>query len=533
MTSMKKRNAVVMPLMGATALTVAGGAAAQDSPELVRQIEELRRSNEALAGKVARLEAERAGEDWLTEQRADEIRAIVSDVLADSDTRASLQSSGMTGGWNKDQGGFFLASPSGDFKLVVKGQEQVRWALDHRSSAGIAATNQSGGSPQSVPKEDVWGFENRRTKLAFTGFVVDPSWTYEVQLVFNRGPATLSTGSQSLSSGNIVGSIENIWVQKDFGNGLNLRAGQFKSPFLREELVSSTSQLAVERSLVNDVFSTKFSQGLQLEYGGRAGDPLKAQVFYGDGLRANASSVPTNTATNFASTAGGFAGGYTTPFNATSTNWAFAGRLEWLGAGQWKQFRDFNSFRGEDAGWMVGLGAMGQSIRPANEGAVPSSATQGMWGVTADLTIDFGGANLFAYGVYRGVDLTGPVAVRGGGTSDTIEQWGAVVQGGVFVSSEIELYARYEVGDTGTDKFRTVKPGVELDRDSIATVGLNWYFGGNKDVKWQTDVGYAFTPIGDFASSGADWLVDMSGSTGNGFTNDGQWVVRSQIQLLF
>lgn len=516
---------------GATTLSFAGGVVADDG-ELARQIADLKRANEALAAKVERLEASSNGDEWLTEQRADEIRGIVTDVLADADSRTSLQSAGATAGWNKDQGGFFIASPNGDFKLNIKGQIQFRWAYDHRSNDGITTTNQPGTGSQSIPKENVWGFENRRTKLAFTGFVIDPSWTYEIQPVFNRSPGSVTSGDQTFSSGNIVGSVENVWIQKTFDNGFNVRVGQFKSPFLREELVSSSAQLAVERTLVSDMFSTKFSQGIQFEYGGRTGDPLKAQFFYGDGLRANGTSVPTNTATSWANTAGGFAGGYTTPFNANLTNWAFAGRLEWLGAGNWRQFRDLNSFRGEEFGWMAGVGGMGQSIRPQNEGEVSDKTTKSMWGVTADLTMDFGGSNLFVYGVYRRVNLTGDVTTRDG-EADGMNQWGAVVQGGVFVSNEVELFARYEVGDTDTDQFRTVEPGVELALDSIVTAGFNYYIDGNKDVKWTTDFGYAFTPIGDFASSGADWLQDFSGSTGDGFTNDGQWVFRTQLQLLF
>lgn len=88
---------------------------------MARELAELKAANEALASKVARLEQGANGETWLTEQRATEIRSIVADVLADSSTRESLQSSGATAGWNKDQGGFFLASPSGDFKLNIKG----------------------------------------------------------------------------------------------------------------------------------------------------------------------------------------------------------------------------------------------------------------------------------------------------------------------------------------------------------------------------------------------------------------------------
>lgn len=167
-------------LAGATTLGLVGTVSALGGDDTAQQIAELRAANAALAAKVTRLEQAAGNENWLTEERANEIRAIVGDVLADAQSRDSLQSSGMTGGWNKDQGGFFLASPSGDFKLNIKGQVQVRWAYNQRDNEGLGAT---------ASKESAWGFENRRTKLTFTGFVLDPSWTYEVKPVFNRAPA--------------------------------------------------------------------------------------------------------------------------------------------------------------------------------------------------------------------------------------------------------------------------------------------------------------------------------------------------------
>ena len=85
----------------------------------------------------------------MTEQRSAEIRGIVQDVLADADTRTSLQSSGAMAGYNN---GFFLASPDGNFSLKVGGQVQIRWTMN---SAKEQNTD--------------WGFENRRTKLDFSG----------------------------------------------------------------------------------------------------------------------------------------------------------------------------------------------------------------------------------------------------------------------------------------------------------------------------------------------------------------------------
>ena len=49
---------------------------------------------------------------------ADEVRAIVSEMLADAETRSSLQSSSGNAGHD---GRFFLASPGGDFRRHVGG----------------------------------------------------------------------------------------------------------------------------------------------------------------------------------------------------------------------------------------------------------------------------------------------------------------------------------------------------------------------------------------------------------------------------
>ena len=61
-------------------------------------------SAEQMAARIAELEAKMAqftnGDTWLTEQRADEIRGLVQDVLADADTRASLLQSGTSAGYD-------------------------------------------------------------------------------------------------------------------------------------------------------------------------------------------------------------------------------------------------------------------------------------------------------------------------------------------------------------------------------------------------------------------------------------------------
>lgn len=487
---------------------------------LRRQNEALSAQNAAIAAKVSALEERVVADgDWLTEERAREIRAIVGDVLADSASRDSLSGDAATAGYDKSKG-FFLASADGNYTLGIKGDMQFRWAYNSRN---IGAATAAQGSPASSASPDTWGFEFRRVRLTFFGNVIDPSWTYEVKLAYNRN---------AVSSNN--GFLDDAFIGKDLGDGWSLRVGQFKPPFLREELVSAVAQLAVERSLVNDVFSAGRSQGLRLAW---QDEQFKVEGFYGDALRANATAPYAITSGGIgalnAGGALGVAASQNTGFNANQSDYAFAARAEWKPLGEWKQFRDMQSYRGEGQGFLLGLAGYAQQLEPvlSANGASPDVILS----ATADASIDFGGANIFAYGVYRNVSLQSPQSVRGGGSNDELNQWGAVIQGGYFVTDDIEAFARYEIGDSDDDQYRTqatslLASGQDL---SVVTVGMNWWLAGskNKQVKWTTDFGYSFEPVVDFAASGADYLPDYTASGGQ--TSDGQWVVRSQLQFMF
>lgn len=501
--------------------------AAQDArgtdDDLRRALEEikvLRQQNEALATKVGSLE-ERvlADGDWLTEERAREIRAVVTDVLADSAARESLAGDGATAGYDKSKG-FFLASADGNYTLSIKGDMQIRWAYNSRD---IGAATAAQGSPSNTTSDDAWGFELRRVRITFFGNVVDPTWTYELKIAFNRN---------AVSANNAF--VDEAFITKDLGGGWSLRAGQFKVPFLREELVTTTAQLAVERSLVNDFFSANKSQGLRLAW---QDDQFKVEGFYGDAIRAVGTSpygVTTGGAGPLnAGAAQGVLTSQNTNFNTNQTDYAFAARVEWKPTGDWKQFKDMQSYRGEGQGMLFGLAGYAEQVDAVS--GVGGATPDVILSATADASFDFGGANIFAYGVYRNVSLQSPQAVRGGGTSDEINQWGAVLQGGYFVADDVEMFARYEIGDSDDDQYRTqstalLASGQDL---SVLTVGMNWWLAGvkNKQVKWTTDFGYSFEPLVDFAASGANYLPDYTATGGE--TNDGQWVVRSQLQFMF
>src|SRR5436190_6072014 len=235
--------------MQKTALTLmlatlgTGAASAQNQPPSSNEdqtsvIQELRGMVNSLQQQVDELKAT-SNDNWLTQKRAEEIRGLVQDVLADADTRASLLETGATGGWDK---GFFIGSTDGNFRLNIGGQLQVRYVYDHRNDP-----------PASAPDENRSGFEVRRAKLILKGNVLDPSWQYDVQLAADR-----NTGDVQLEDAG--------WIRKDFGGGWKATLGQMKAPYMYEEILSSRYLFAVERSLLDSFFTAGTVQGLAGSY---------------------------------------------------------------------------------------------------------------------------------------------------------------------------------------------------------------------------------------------------------------------------
>jgi len=432
---------------------------------------------EALQTRVAQLEelvsqlSAREGEHWLTESRANEIRSLVQDVLADADSRASLLQGGPIAGWDK---GFKIGSPDGNFLLQLEGQIQARFVWDNRNNSS---------------DDDRWGFELRRTKIGFKGHVVDPSWKYNILGAFNRDTRSYLTGIEvdfdedevSTTSSSLTGpfELEDAYVEKVLNEQWYVRFGQFKMPFMQEELMSSRRQLVIERSLVSNAFSLVRSQGVEVGY---KGDLFRVRGMYSDGARSA-----------------------NTSFATYDTEWALTGRVDVLIAGDWKQFDDFTSWRGEEFALLVG-GAI--HYQDGEYGTTASETETLSW--TLDASAEFGGANLAAAVVGRSLDFAAP------GMTD-LDQIAFVLQSGFFVADDIEVYGRYEWGDDDM---------LGSDDLSLLTVGFNKYFSKHQ-LKWSTDIGFAFDSVeSTWATTGAGWQTDADGE-------DGQMVVRSQFQLLF
>ena len=422
--------------------------------------------NSELAAEVANLKAQIAemknsqGDAWLTEQRASEIRGIVTDVLADADTRSSLQGSGAGAGYN---GGFFMSSADGNYSMKLNVLEQVRWTFNNRNDAPTG-------------EDQTWGFENKRTRLTFGGNMVDSTWSYKVAYYFAYSNDVEFNGASPV--------LADAFVAKDMGGGLSFTVGQFKLPFSGEYGTDAGNLQFNDYSTISNAFADGYGQGLMLSY---SADAFRAAVAYVNSLdEVNA---------NWGS-------------GSPSDEFALTGRAEFKLSGTWDQFNNAMSFRGEEMGVLIGAGLNWADSNTDGEGDV--------FGATVDVTVDFGGANVMgAFYWDNNDDAAAPAGEN---------PWGFTLQGGVFVSDDVELVARYEYGDADT-AFAT-------NDFSTLTFGANWYLAQNT-AKLGFNFGYAFDGIGlwnseeaGFAASGNNWLDDAAGE-------DGQWMLQAQMSFSF
>lgn len=463
-------NKTVGLLAGTTALTLSGfcyGNTDEANTSALAQIAELK-------AELAAMKSQQ-GEEWLTEQRAADIRGIVQDVLADAETRTSLQSSGATAGYDN---GFFISSADGNFRLNINGLMQFRWIMN-------------GASDQTTQ----WGFDVRRAQVTFSG-VFASEWRYNLQMQYGSqwnlaAQPYASAINAFLETGDI--NVLDAYVERDVelgGTSYTIRGGQFKAPFLREQLVSDGNQLGIDRSVLSYYFSQGYSTGLQLGY---SADTLRFAVAFTNGQ---------GTPADFN------LGSYDTSWLGNPTKYSFGGRVDYKMSGNWSDFDDFSSAPGSESGVMIGAAAFYQKY---NANAFGGANNMKAYGVTADVTWNFGGASLFASFVWENLDPN---------AGSSTNPWGFMVQGGYFLSDQAELFARYSYANADS------AAGIGSDRTklSLISVGINYYMASN--AKLTADFGYSLNELGTFALSGSGYRPDAAGQ-------DGQYAIRTQLQLSF
>ncbi len=437
------------------ACTITTAAVANPNPTTA-SVDELRQMVVDLQSEVAGLKNQ--DDHWLNEQRSDQVRSLVHDVLADADTRSSLQGDGVSAGYNK---GAFLQSSDGNWKLKINGQLQSRWL--YNDANGLDSQH---------------GFEQRRTKVIFSGHIIDPSWVFKI-------------ATKWLSSGG--SSTEDAWAGKKFDDGGWFKFGQFKQNFLRENIISSSKQLAVESSMLNNAFKYGWSQGL--EYGWKNDDvKIIAQYTDGPGQSSTAAlSAPTN---------------------------AWVARAEFrFGDAGWKDFDYLTSKSGAKSGWLIGVAYENYDNDSATFEYGNANANESN-GWTVDVSYRSDGWNVFGYIV----ETTG----KNTANADEVDSSGWLLQGGFLATDNVELFAQYQEGEVS---------GSNMDMDAIR-FGFNyWPTAGSNNIKWSTDVAWAGktitnggavagTPSADWVSSGNGWRADTG-------SEKDQMLLRTQLQILF
>jgi len=522
-------------LAGATVVTLSGSAFSGTSADV--SYEDLQQRLDAAEAKITELSASQNAE-WLTEQRAEQVRGLVQDVLADADTRASLQGSGMTAGYNN---GFVVSSNDGNWMLRVNGLMQNRWtmastngSLNYAGTGPVAtAASRAAGTAGTVDgRQNHHGFEMTRAALNFSGTVAKD---YHFNMRLNWTPYNGNNSGTNGSNGNVAGPAELEWayIQWDLSDQWDIQVGKQKHDVMHNYIVNAENQQAIERSLYTYYWqSSSITNGIKLNYDG---DSIRANLMYSSG----AANEDTGSILN-----GSYVG--------DTTEWNLSGRIAYLGAGTWDQFGEMTSPKGSESGWMLGFGwnvmqldddlLSGSGDRPSGSAVGPSffDSPDTVWQITWDAAYDAGGWNVYgsmSYGTdgnrnamsvenFQTAAAAGTLiagrAARPSDFSPQGHQWGWEVGAGYYLQDDWEAYIRFEWLDP---RIRTAVSD-EHNNIEILTIGTNWYLSGN-NAKLSLDWGYNFdatqtTMIG--GSGYTDWLTS---STGN------EWVLRTQLQLYF
>ncbi len=452
---------IARPLTTAlAALCVASASTALYADDVPQQTpQQLQQEVEQLRAAVKELQAQRIAPAYT----AIDVDATVDSVLHDANRRSQLLAtdSSFLGGWDN---GFKIRSADGNFLLHPWFQFQFRNVTNYRQDA---KQNGQGDDLQN-------GFELRRMKFGFDGNVFSPNMTYLFLWATDRHDGTPK--------------LEDAWVKYKFADNLAVKAGQIKNPLDHEQIVSSKYQLAVERTLIADVFvnGDDYVQGVSLIIDDGT-SPLRAEMAFTDGIRSQNQNFQ-----DFPSTTSG---------NSPTADWGAAGRVEYKLMGDWKDYEHFTAMGTKRDLFVLGAGADYTEV-----------GHTGILTHVADAQYSMpGGLSLF--GAFLGRYTARNAAA---GDSDTYDCTMRFFASYLF-NPKLEGYAQYQYIHFDS---ATMPAGTDNLVHDI-TVGVNYYLQG-QSAKITLDASYL--PNGSPVSD------DGSGVLSNNGKNE--VVIRAQFQLL-
>lgn len=360
-------------------------------------------------------------------------------------------------------GGFKIASADGDYSFTLAGFTQGRWTINAREP--------SDPSEKAVQS----GFMFNRTRLIMKGHLSD--FGYFLQLnINNEGALNIQTAKASYT-------INDHW---------SIAGGKFGGYVSREDWQSPKDLLTSDYSANDHVFA------FYTAYGGTS-------TYQADKTRLYL------TLTN------GFGGAHENfgdSSDPASQQISLYGRWEYQFVdSDWGIWNDLISRRGRDFGVLLGLsGGYHHSWANDNSNNV-SSYGQDNGQANIDLSINGSGYQIMVAGVWN-------YLLNATSAAPSYNNWGLMVQGGVFVAPKHQLFAQYNLVTPGSDK-----DGYG-DYNSI-TVGYNFLpFEETNNWKFTAEAGYLFNSIDDS-------LVSPSSSLGYYASDEGQVYGRLQAQIGF
>lgn len=409
----------------------------------------------------------------------DKDRAYAAELVADAGSRASLLQGG--GGAGFDGAGFNISDGTGNNVLYIGGAAQFRYTASFRD-------DEVNGEDEELNEDFTHGFSTPNTRIWTWGHVWSKDLTYKIQLHSDEDGGW---------------DMEDAWGEYAFEGGMAFRWGQFKLPLLREENIDSEKQLLIDRSVVNHVFSQGYSQGVQLSY---TTDSFRFAGAFSDGLNTSG-----------------------TDFNsAAESDYALTARFDFKISGDsWNRFNDFTSWRSQDFAALVG-GAVHWQDGGETGGTIEAEVLR----YTIDGSVEGSGWNL--YGAFIGDSSE----VGDNGDADN---FGSIVQGGIFVTDQVELFGRWDA--LWLDE-NAVVDGEDEDLHFLAA-GVNYYISPESHaVKFTGQIGYALNSTSGVYFAGSDGGTPDDptddtaafGSTDNGFlgqAEDGEFNIQLQMQVMF
>jgi phosphate-selective porin len=468
-----------------------GGADGQDFEAMRQELEALKNRLDAQDEEVKYLRLKLAKEELakvVEPELEEKVEKVVKDYMETPEAKkkvAEASPAKIKAGYGKK--GFYLESLDGKFRLDMSGRVQVLYTFNDRER-DINTT----GSTSSPGDRDTSTFRLRRGRLVWQGH----AFTKELKYCFQLETPGTSQGTHLLDYYVDYSGLPEI------GKYVAIKGGQFKVPFSRERMNSSSSLQLVDRGIVNAEFNLDRDVGVdfhrelfekKLEY--------HLGIFTGIGINRRNENV--------------------------DNNMLYMGRIAWhpFGFVDYKEpDLDYSEKLLPTLGFGIAHKKGDEIFTGRARQAVGKKITMNIY--TWDGALRYRGFSLLGSVFLRRLREPGVSAKK---TTDETDALGYSVQGGYFIlRKRLEVAARYAWldRDFNKDKGTVGRPVGEggnlrtLGSDEEITLGLNYYFNGHNN-KLQADV--SRLDHGFLRSSSASRVNDDKEA----------WRFRLQYQLAF